>query len=65
MNPKTRIYFFTGAGHSFATARDLAAKWDNTELINIASLMNENEIIDNSPRIGFIFPVYGGKLLKL
>lgn len=65
MNPKSKIYFFSGSGNSFATARDLAAQWDNTELINIASLLNEKEIIDKSALIGFIFPIYGGKPPKV
>ncbi|MDC7234778.1 MAG: EFR1 family ferrodoxin [Spirochaetales bacterium] len=57
--PHTRIYFFTGAGHSYAVARDLAALLDNTELADISSTLNKEEIRDETPQIGFVFPVYG------
>jgi ferredoxin len=56
---KTRIYFFSGAGHSFAVARELAVCLQGTELINIVPLLNNEAIADDAERIGFVFPVYG------
>jgi len=57
---KTRIYFFSGAGHSFAVSRDLATRLEGSELANISSFLKRETITDNTERIGIIFPVYGG-----
>lgn len=57
---RTKLYFFSGAGNSFATARDLAAVWDDAKLINMAPQFGTEEISDDSPMIGFVFPIYGG-----
>lgn len=58
---ETRIYFFSGAGHSFAVAGELASYLEGTELVNIAPLLTGGTIADSANRIGFVFPVYGGK----
>lgn len=55
-----RVYFFSGAGHSFAVARGLAACFGGAEVINIVPLLEEETITDDAARIGFVFPVYGG-----
>ena len=57
---KTRIYFFSGAGHSFAVSRELATYLNGTELVNISPLLKRETIIDTTEQIGFVFPVYGG-----
>lgn len=57
---QTRIYFFSGAGHSFAVARDLANYLEGAELVNISSLLKREPITDTTERIGIVFPVYGG-----
>lgn len=62
---KTTVYFFSGAGHSFAVARDLAACLGGAELISIAPLLNKATITDETERIVFVFPVYGGKPPKV
>ena len=56
----TRIYFFSGAGHSFAVARELATSLEDAELVNISLLLKRETITDTTERIGFVFPVYGG-----
>jgi len=49
MKQETRIYFFSDAGHSFAAARYLAAERDNTVLINITSLFDQEKISSANP----------------
>jgi ferredoxin len=60
-----RIYFFTGAGNSFATARSLSEAWGGVELVNIATLLDQEEIPDASSLIGIVFPVYGNDVPKI
>jgi len=57
---KTRIYFFSGAGHSFAVSRELATYLEAAELVNISPLLKRETITDTTEQIGFVFPVYGG-----
>ncbi len=57
---KTRIYFFSGAGHSLAVARELSNYLEGAELVNISPLLKTETITDNTEQIGFVFPVYGG-----
>jgi ferredoxin len=64
MGRKT-IYFFSGAGHSFAVARDLAAGLGETELVNMSTLFGVEEVADDSLIIGLVFPVYGSKPPKI
>ena len=57
----TRIYFFTGSGNSYATARDLAARLEAAELAAITPLLGKEAVYDETPHIGFVFPIYGGR----
>jgi ferredoxin len=57
---KTRIYFFSGAGHSFAVSRELATYLASAELVNISTLLKRDTVDDTTEQIGFVFPVYGG-----
>jgi ferredoxin/flavodoxin len=54
------IYFFSGTGNSFSFARDFADALGDTDLINIADLINNSEIEVDYERVGFVFPVYYG-----
>ena len=54
----TVIYYFTSTGNSLETARLIAQKLGNTQLISIPSVINSEEIVCAASRIGFIFPVY-------
>ncbi|MBN2379397.1 EFR1 family ferrodoxin [candidate division WOR-3 bacterium] len=51
------IYYFSGAGNSFAAARDIAAKLKG-DLIAIPSLMNQESIETDADVVGLVFPVY-------
>jgi ferredoxin len=57
---KTRIYFFSGAGHSFAVSKELGSYLEGAELVNISPLLKKETITDTAEHIGFVFPVYGG-----
>jgi ferredoxin/flavodoxin len=54
---KTTIYYFSGTGNSLKVAKDIAAKIENTEVIQICK---DNMKINNttSKKIGIVFPVY-------
>ena len=55
---KTTIYYFSGTGNSLKIARLLAEKLKDTELIPIAKIWQEESILPQSNKIGFIFPLY-------
>ena len=57
---KSRIYFFSGAGHSFSVSRELSTCLEGAELVNISPLLKRETITDTTEQIGFVFPVYGG-----
>jgi ferredoxin len=54
---KTTIYLYTGTGNSLWTAKKLAEKLGDTELIPIA-LTGKEPIQSSSDKTGFIFPVH-------
>jgi NAD-dependent dihydropyrimidine dehydrogenase PreA subunit/flavodoxin len=55
---KTILFYFTGTGNTLAVARDLAAELGDTELIPLADMMGQNEIVTNAEAVGIAFPVY-------
>ncbi|MBN2733809.1 MAG: EFR1 family ferrodoxin [Methanomicrobiaceae archaeon] len=56
---KTTIYYFTGTGNSLATAKRIAGRLGECELIAIASLDGGQEKIKpDAKRIGIVCPVY-------
>ena len=56
------IYYFSGSGNSLAVAKALAAKLNNAIIVPMASEPPKTELGGNGVRVGFIFPVYYGKL---
>ncbi len=54
---ETTIYFYTGTGNSLWTARKLAEKIDNSDLVPI-TLTGDGKVDTNSKKIGFVFPVH-------
>lgn len=54
---KTKIYFYTGTGNSLWTAKKLAEKLGDTELIPI-TLTGKEPMQPSADKIGFIFPVH-------
>lgn len=55
---ETTIYYFSATGNSLAMAKKIATQLENTKLLSIPKLMNQNEITVSSSKVGFIFPVY-------
>nr|WP_319539560.1 EFR1 family ferrodoxin [uncultured Methanospirillum sp.] len=55
---KTTLYYFTGTGNTLAVVRKVASLLGDTDLVPIASLMNEEAIAAPDGRIGICCPVY-------
>jgi len=55
---KTIIYYFTGTGNSLWTARKLAEKLPDSELIPIAKVWETGRLTPQSETIGLVFPMY-------
>ncbi|MFX1340100.1 MAG: EFR1 family ferrodoxin [Promethearchaeota archaeon] len=55
---KTTIFYYSGTGNSLKIARDISAELENSELIPIAKLWEQNIIIPQSEKIGLVFPLY-------
>lgn len=62
---KTTIYYFSGTGNSLKVTKDLAERLEDTELIPIARIWDEEKLESKSEKIGFIFPLYYSGLPKL
>jgi len=62
---KTTIYYFSGTGNSLKVAQDLAERLEDTELIPIAKIWQEENLESKSEKIGFIFPLYYSGLPKI
>lgn len=52
------ILYFSGTGNSFQIAKDIKDELGDIHILNIALLMNEEEIIVKSKMLGIVFPVY-------
>jgi ferredoxin len=55
---KTTIYWFSGTGNSLKIAKDLAEKLEDTELIPIAKIWQQESIVCNTETIAVISPLY-------
>lgn len=63
------IFYFTGTGNSLQVAKNIG-NCQGEELISISSLMcKEKEFyefsLENTEKVGFVFPVYAWGHLKL
>lgn len=63
MNPSS-IYFFSGSGNSFFTARALAGEFQ-TDLFNMTKYLKEETVDVEGNDVGLVFPIYGGSLPKI
>ena len=54
---KTVLYYFSGTGNSLQTARDIAAKLGDTQLVAIRKPFQERYDV-SADRTGIVFPVY-------
>lgn len=52
------IYYFTGTGNWLAVAKNVADQLGDSEIVNIAKLIEKEEITDRSDTVGIVFPVY-------
>ncbi len=59
---KTTLFYFSATGNSLTTAKKIAETLGDCELIPVASLKNKAKILVNTPRVGFVFPVYYGNM---
>ena len=55
---RTAIYYFTGTGNTLAIARNLATELGDTELVPIASVIQQEPIVSCADAVGIAFPVY-------
>lgn len=56
---KTILYYFSSTGNSLQIAKNLAKELEDTQIISIAKVIqNQEEINTNIDAIGIIFPVY-------
>ena len=55
---KTTLYYFSGTGNSLNIAMDLADRLQDTELIPMASVWQQDRIAVDTERVGFVFPIY-------
>ncbi|MHA1986108.1 MAG: EFR1 family ferrodoxin [Promethearchaeota archaeon] len=62
---KTTIYYFTGTGNSLKIARSISENLDECELVPIAKVFQEKNLIATSEKVGFIFPLYYSGLPKI
>ena len=62
---KTTIYYFTGTGNSLKIAKSLSEKLEECELVPIAKIWEEDQIISSSEKVGFVFPLYYAGLPKI
>lgn len=61
---KTSILYFSGTGNTYDVSSKLANRC-NFQLINIASLIEEEELEINCETIGVAFPIYYGGIPKI
>lgn len=62
---ETTIFYFSGTGNSLKIAQDLAEMLEDTKLIPIAKIWQEENLKSISEKIGFIFPLYYSGLPKI
>lgn len=63
MKKTTTIYYFSGTGNSLSIAKDLGKKLGKPQLISMIHLLKrEKEIFISGDSIGFVFPVYFGRV---
>jgi ferredoxin len=55
---KTTLYYFTATGNSLNVARKLADLLGESELIPIAKVWQQAQILANTENVGFVFPLY-------
>ncbi|NVM46816.1 MAG: 4Fe-4S binding protein [Candidatus Lokiarchaeota archaeon] len=62
---KTTIYYFTGTGNSLKLAKDLSEKLNESELVPIAKVWEDDHHASSSENVGLVFPLYYAGLPKI
>lgn len=62
---ETTIFYFSATGNSLSLSRNLANELDNCEVVSMAQAIKENEVRIDTPKVGFIFPVYAWGMPRL
>lgn len=63
---KTSIYFFTGTGNSYVTARKLAERIGSKEFVSIPAIMERAEVRPNPENdVIIVYPVYAFRMPKI
>lgn len=52
------IYYFSGTGNSLHVARELKKRLKEIKLEPILTLLNEDNVIPEEEKVGFVFPIY-------
>jgi len=55
---ETTIYYFSATGNSYYLASSLANKLENCKITSMVKAVKANSIEVNTPKVGFVFPVY-------
>ncbi len=61
----TTIYYFSGTGNSLKVARDISKKVGNCELVPIAKIWQQKNIVAKTEKVGFVYPLYFWGLPKI
>ena len=61
----TTIYYFTGTGNSLKVARGLSNRIGNCELVPIAKIWQQKNIVAKTEKVGFVYPLYFWGLPKI
>ncbi|MCK4687171.1 MAG: EFR1 family ferrodoxin [Candidatus Lokiarchaeota archaeon] len=59
------IYYFSGTGNSLKIARDIAERLEECELVPIAKVWQQDQLVSTSEKVGFVFPLYYAGLPKI
>lgn len=62
---KSTIFYFSGTGNSLWVAKELQKQLEESELVPIAKVIQEDRILATTQTIGFIFPLYYYGLPKI
>lgn len=56
---KTALCYFSGTGNTLFTAQTLASQLGDCDFFRAYDVLHDPHLLENYPRVGFLFPVYG------
>lgn len=54
----TQIFYFSGTGNSLAVAKQLSGHLPDSQLIPIAQVWQQNQVVVENGQVGLVFPLY-------